>query len=289
MSPYIIKSYFLKGENNMKKFIPNFKIPTQEELEKIHREFYEDARANPENMSYWFPKIATSKTRDKTILKIPETRFFTLDQETVNWLRSDHYTEEAKQSFNRELNSFVGNFQKDKPLFIKTGIFSDKFVFKFCYCKDRSQLGAQMLDIYYESMILGADCTAEVVFREFIEDKDHWPKIYEGMPLHTEFRYFYDFDKKKLLGVANYWHPDLMLNHLRDKDKFMYKQALPNLLENYESYKKMIAHEISSYLEGVTGLMGKWSIDVMKNGDDFWLIDMARMEKSALTELIEPV
>ena len=29
------------------------------------------------------------------------------------------------------------------------------------------------------------------------------------------------------------------------------------------------------------GLSGQWSIDIMQNGEDFWLIDMALAENSA--------
>jgi hypothetical protein len=33
-------------------------------------------------------------------------------------------------------------------------------------------------------------------------------------------------------------------------------------------------------------LTGQWSVDIMQNGDDFWLIDMATADTSALKELI---
>ena len=33
-------------------------------------------------------------------------------------------------------------------------------------------------------------------------------------------------------------------------------------------------------------LTGQWSIDIMQNGDDFWLIDMARATESALVECV---
>ena len=35
-------------------------------------------------------------------------------------------------------------------------------------------------------------------------------------------------------------------------------------------------------------LKGQWSLDVMQNGDDFWLIDMALAEQSALYALCVP-
>ena len=34
------------------------------------------------------------------------------------------------------------------------------------------------------------------------------------------------------------------------------------------------------------GLQGQWSVDIMKNGEDFYLIDMALMCESALSELL---
>ena len=33
-------------------------------------------------------------------------------------------------------------------------------------------------------------------------------------------------------------------------------------------------------------MKGQWSIDIMQNGSDYWLIDMARASESALSECV---
>ena len=39
-------------------------------------------------------------------------------------------------------------------------------------------------------------------------------------------------------------------------------------------------------IQSVEELTGQWSIDIMQNGDDFWLIDMALAQDSAMAECI---
>ena len=43
--------------------------------------------------------------------------------------------------------------------------------------------------------------------------------------------------------------------------------------------------EVSKLLKDCT-LNGQWSIDIMQNGSDFWLIDMARASESALSKCV---
>ena len=43
-----------------------------------------------------------------------------------------------------------------------------------------------------------------------IEDVEKNPTIYKGLPLHTEYRVFVDFDTDEVLAVAPYWDPVLM-------------------------------------------------------------------------------
>ena len=52
------------------------------------------------------------------------------------------------------------------------------------------------------------------------------------------------------------------------------------LYRRYEINKQTVLDNISSWLAEVE-LTGQWSIDIMQNGDDFWLIDMAVASESA--------
>lgn len=260
---------------------------TEEGIKKRHLELYNNSKINLENMSYWFPKISKANINGYSSLKLPLTKIIQLDFENWNWLRTDNYTEEAVYSFNNYLLKELGDFYKDEPLFMKTGIFSNKFDFKCTFIDNPSTIGRKFLDMFYTSMVYGADNTAEVVFRTLIKDIDNKPTIYNGMPLKTEYRVFYDFDVKDSVGVSNYWHPDLMEINLKGLDKEIYLKEKDNLVSEYESHKLSVVNEVIVFMESCEGLTGKWSIDVMKNGDDYWLIDMARMNRSGLVSEME--
>lgn len=261
---------------------------SEEAVNKRHQEAFASSQENPENMSYWFPKIMASTTKEQSFLKVPETEIIQLDSEMWKWLRSDRYTPEKIKEFNDFLVGKIGELLKDKnTLFMKTGIFSNKFSFSTTVVDSDQTIGDKLLDIYYTSMMFGADNTSEVVFREMVSDKEGRLKIYEGMPLHTEFRVFYDFDTKEIIGVANYWHPELMEANLKGDDLENYLKEKDTIVNDFNTYKHKVAEEVSLFLKGTNELNGKWSVDVMKNGDEFWLIDMARMERSALTKQIE--
>lgn len=61
----------------------------------------------------------------------------------------------------------------------------------------------------------GANTTNEWVVREYIKDKENNPTIYNGLPLHTEYRVFVDFDTKEILGASPYWRSDVMKNEFK--------------------------------------------------------------------------
>lgn len=250
-------------------------------------ESYKNAQNNPENMSYWLPKIESSSTKSNSTLKIPETKIIPLELDWFEWLRSDRYTPEKIEEFNQYLVNKLGNFMEGNTLFMKTGIFSNKFTFSSTVVNNKNTIGEQFLDIFYVSMMVGADNSSEVVFREMVLDKENRLKIYDGMPLHTEFRVFYDFDSKEVLGLSNYWHPEVMEDNLKDSNAEIYAKEKEKIVSDFNQHKQQIASEVDAFMKGVQDLKGKWSVDVMKNKDEFWLIDMARMERSALVKQME--
>ena len=58
--------------------------------------------------------------------------------------------------------------------------------------------------------IYGVSTTNEWIVREFIKDKENNGQIYHGLPLHTEYRVFIDFDTDEVIGISPYWEPELM-------------------------------------------------------------------------------
>ena len=68
-------------------------------------------------------------------------------------------------------------------------------------------------------------------------------------------------------------------------DYIIYKSHKETLMRRYEENKDRVRMEIETLLPRLH-LSGQWSIDVMQNGDDFWLIDMALAQNSALIECV---
>lgn len=260
-----------------------------EAIAKRRQEAFVASNENPENMSYWLPKILNSTTKQETNLKIPETLVVRLDQEMWDWLRNDKYSPEGIQKFTDFVVDKMDNFREGQTLFMKSGIFSNKFDFHQTVVEDRSKIGKQFLDMFYTSMLVGADNTNEVVLREMIPNKDNHPTIYKGMPLHTEFRVFFDFDTYEVVGVSNYWHPEYMEKekNLEEQDLTIYQQEKERILSEFDANKLQVVENVSLFMKGCNELSGKWSVDILKTADEFWLIDMARMQKSALVNQME--
>ena len=68
-------------------------------------------------------------------------------------------------------------------------------------------------------------------------------------------------------------------------DYLIYKAHEKTLMGRYEQNYKNVSKEIQKLLPDVS-LSGQWSVDVMQNGGDFWLIDMAQAADSALKECV---
>ena len=141
----------------------------------------------------------------------------------------------------------------------------------------------------------GAGTTNEWVVREFIEDPDNNPCIYHGMPLRTEYRVFIDCDTDEILGITPYWRPDIMKKRFGNEsdrntpdmihDYIIYTAHEPVLMKRYEENKDRIISEVKNLLPAID-LPGQWSLDIMQNGNDFYLIDMAMAYSSALNDIV---
>ena len=115
------------------------------------------------------------------------------------------------------------------------------------------------------------------------------------MPLHTEYRVFIDFDKQEILGIAPYWEPKTMKTRFSTgpdadtadmkHDYVIYAAYEPTLMKRYEDNKNLVLENINKLIPDIN-LKGQWSLDVMQNGDDFYLIDMGDAANSALRECV---
>lgn len=269
---------------------------------------YEIIGTNPNSMGHWFPQLVEACQKQEffkipatTIAKVPIS-LLQLTRKGCNELTPTTLSIVDKWAFK------TFGLMEEKEYFIKTGTYSSKYDFRNAYvhgAKEVRELGEYLLYIHFQALqmasqlsqptIYGASTTNEWVVREFIPDKEGSPCIYKGLPLHTEYRVFVDCDRDTVMGISPYWEPNTMkqrFGHGTDAnslhqmhDYVVFKAHEDVLMERYHNYKKVILNHIQDMLPTLD-LSGQWSIDVMQNGDDFWIIDMALAENSAFYECV---
>lgn len=269
---------------------------------------YKIIDTNPNSMGFWLPKLVDGKGG---FFKIPKTKIIKVPMPLLQLTRKDY------ELLNRTTLEIVDKFcQKvfeldfSKEYFVKTGTYSSKFDFRNCHIvgeKEVQELGEYLLYIHYQALCMahstnkvscyGVSTTTEWCVREFIEDKDGNPTIYNGLPLHTEYRVFVDFDTDTVLGIHNYWDEKVMKDRFTNyadsedvqnkHDYVTFFLCEEKLLKSYNKNKDLVLAEIGKIVSNID-LKGQWSIDIMQNGEDFWIIDMALAENSAYYKEVVP-
>lgn len=267
---------------------------------------------NVNSMGYWLPKMVNAikedgffKIPDTTIIKIPLPllQLTFLEYSDINRTTLDIVDDYCKKVF---------SLDETKEYFIKTGVFSSKYDFRNARvsgAKEVRELGEYLLYIHGFSRVVGgptsygAATTNEWVVRDFIPDTENNPTIYHGLPLHTEYRVFVDFNATppfdQVLGISPYWEPKTMKNHFKplaedhrkmDPDAYhdycTYSVAEEKLMKRYEENKEKVLDHVLNIVRCNEQMYGQWSMDIMQNGNDFWFIDMATASESALKECI---
>ena len=268
---------------------------------------YEILGCNKDSMGYWLPNIVFS-VENQGFFKIPSTKIMKVPMNMLQLTRSD-FSELTRTTLDIVDKVCYKAFKLDetKSYFVKTGTHASKFFFRNTLvtgAKEVKELGEYLLfnhcsDLrmaspFVSPSIYGVSTTNEWVVREYIEDKENNPTIYAGLPLHTEYRIFVDFSAGSVLGIHPYWDPDVMKkrfaenNDVHDKhDYLVYMAHEETLMKRYNENKDLVFEKVQEFIPNVP-LSGQWSIDIMQNGDDFWLIDMAVAENSAFYEETVP-
>lgn len=70
-------------------------------------------------------------------------------------------------------------------------------------------------------------------------------------------------------------------------DYISYAAHEPVLMERYNENVENVLKHVQDILPGLD-LPGQWSVDVMQNGNDFWIIDMAIAAQSTFYERVPP-
>lgn len=261
---------------------------------------YAIINTNANSIGHWLPALVAANA-DKDFFKIPKTTYVKLPVTMLELTKTDYMslTQTTKNIVDKwAMRAF--SLDESKDYFVKNGVYSNKFDFRNCHVcgeKEVKELGEYLLFIHFAACemasplncpcIYGPGTTTEWVVREFIPDKENYPVIYKGLPLHTEYRVFIDCDTDRILGIHPYWDPEVMEKrfdeHRDDHDEhdaIAYRAYENTLMEKYENNKDLVSRKAAELLPDLN-LKGQWSLDVMQNDDDFWLIDMALAEQSA--------
>lgn len=265
---------------------------------------YEIIGKNQNSIGHWFPQLVEACKHD-TFFKLPATTIIKVPIPLLQLTRCE-YSELTPTTLAivDKYCSKVFELCESKDYFIKTGTYSSKFDFRNAFVhgeKEVRELGEYLLFIHYQALqmasplskpcVYGVSTTNEWVVREFVHDKENNPKIYKGLPLHTEYRLFVDFDSREVLGCTPYWDSNLMKNRFSQcpdansphqiHDFVVFEMYEDILMQRYNQNVEKVKTNIQRIIPEIQ-LTGQWSIDVMQNGEDFWIIDMAKAESSAL-------
>lgn len=245
--------------------------------------YYESLKNSQNNISFWYPKI-----KDCGIL-VPRTQIFEVPEYIVEafFMEGDqqYKMDEVYQWVKAELlPALIPELQG--LIFIKNGAYSNKFDFHTCATRATAMdITRSLIEINYASLMFETGGNTEVAVRERImSDESITPCIYNGMPLQNEYRVFYDFDKKKVLYIVNYWDWDFCYDAISRNatDKMVYEATYPELSKRFEENKNSVKDIVKESMKKVNGLTGIWSIDILADeSKNLWLIDMAVGRQSA--------
>lgn len=265
---------------------------------------------NPAGMGHWLPALAKAN-EGKTFFRIPKTTIAKVPMTLLQLSRVEYesLTAATLDVVDRWAQAAFG-LNPDGEYFIKTGTFSSKYDYRNAHVTgphEVAQIGEYLLYIQSQAVemagplnepaMYGVSTTNEFVVREYVPDRLGLPTIYMGLPLRCEYRCFIDCDTDELLGIHPYWDHEVMNKRFRDApdasnphmrhDAVTYAMREPSLMREYGESKDLVAAHVRELLPGL-GLAGQWSLDIMRDGDDCWLIDMAPAERSTFYERTVP-
>lgn len=299
---------FLREKNQKKKQQWYHMFRQGLDIQDLNPLIYATLGKNQNSIENWFPQLCEGIQKQE-FFKIPETTILQVPLPLLQLARLDYgYMTPTTLYILDHFCQEVFHLKKEKEYFVKTGIFSSKYDFRNAHVygdKEVKELGEYLLFISNQACQMagplmhpctyGPGTTRSWVVREYIKDTEDNPCIYKGMPLHTEYRVFVDFDTKELLGISPYWDPNIMkqrFGHADDADSphnihdyiiFMKHEEV--LMKRYEENKERIQEHVKKLLPDIP-LTGQWSMDIMQNGEDFYIIDMALAVNSALLDCV---
>ena len=267
---------------------------------------------NITSMGYWLPPLIES-VKKQDFFKVPATKVLKVPLPLLQLTRMEYMA--LTLTTMRIVDEFcykAFDLKPSREYFIKTGTYSSKFDFRNAHVvgeKEVQELGEYLLFIHYQALcmahydlsgrnqpiIYGVSTTTEWVVREYIQPDPDTKEIYYGLPLRPEYRIFVDFDSDEIIGCSPYWEPETMkkrFGHCEDSndadkvhDYIIYTAAEEELMAQYHKNIGSISENLQKMIPEIN-LTGQWSVDIMQNGNDFYIIDMAPAATSALKECV---
>ena len=269
------KMIYVNGKN--KKY-------TSETAQLIEKIGFEHSNSEENDLSFWYPKIYNLG------FNTPRTIITNFTDEEVSLIKTGKWESLNEDKIIERIiteNHQNNPIDLDNEMFIRLGISSNKFNFDSCHINNISELYNKLM-IVLDDMVFRLEWEEKInlVLREFIKTSYSRKTIYNGMPLNTEFRVFYDFDTDTILGIYNYWDTDTMLGNLKDRNDLLNFVYNTNDIEkDFNELKPILTKDILLKIPNAN-LIGKWSIDFLYDGNDFVLIDMAHAECSYYYEKV---
>lgn len=264
---------------------------TPEYLEQLSKDSYNEDRQYPENFSNWYNHIVDfGKLKHVNIISNQILTY----EETEIFRKTENINEVNFKELETILKPTLDKMEPCKLYSIKNGCFSNKFDFTTSIAS-KTDLAKQLWKINYNSSLFETGGYTELVVRDLIPNTfpTTHPTIYKGMPLRQEFRVFYNIDKKQIEYIVDYWNYeyciDALKNNTTDTIIFNYfhnkiQGSETDYMVKYNNSCKDIVNlfkdiKFDNCIEGI------WSIDILKEGGDYYLIDMARGFRSAYWDI----
>lgn len=263
---------------------------TPEYFKELAQKSYNEDREYPECFSNWYYHI--KDFGNFAHAEIISNQIFTFEEvETMQ--ETDNIDKVNWDAINKILKPTLDKMENGRIYNIKNGCFSNKFDFETCLVH-KGDLAKKLWQINYNSSMFSTGGYTELVVRELIPYNNHNTlTIYNGMPLRTEIRVFYNMETKKIEYIKDYWDYFYCADNLSNKNDRIIFDVFHNQLHSntikadvhfveYNDVANIIFDWIDT-LEFDDKLKGIWSIDFMyvKETNEIYLIDMARGHRSA--------
>lgn len=261
--------------------------PSEEDMKAAHVNYINWLSNNPNNFSYWFPRIINLREYG---ISIPKSIILPVPENILNAFFMEHMPDDMERItkwVDMTIMPIISTTFAQKEVFVKNGCFSNKFSFDAaCHIPanaDLLKVTEHICRIQADSICFDTAGNLEIVLREWIEPEEGTRTIYNGMPFRSEMRLFYDFDRHRYLYDVNYWDWDNCHDYIcrNPEDAEVYEDDYQCIAEELDIRKNIHLTNIANALYSVNSLKGIWSVDFILTDDKCWLIDMAIAKQSA--------